>query len=166
MGFCSNVYIACTEEAFKEFETAYSHHNFTPTSILRNIHGDYLLKWEWVKWYDRFEEVQAIEKVMRELDDNNKENASYKFIKIDEDDTITTEANDYGYDIFEDTYGSSEICLGSFAANESGDELLNSIARKYIPGFAERRGLDFIDISACSIKLALREAYEAGKKER
>lgn len=173
MGFYSNVYIACTEQAYKQFEYAYSSHDFAPTEIWRNSHGDYLLGWAWVKWYDNFAEMQSIHKVMQQLNEDDTEDNAYKFIKIDEDNSVTTEANDYGYDVFEDTYGTAEICLGTFECDDE-EQLLNSIAEEYIPVVKQREGLvtkgsdgkDFLDISVWSLKAALKAAYEAGKKGR
>lgn len=170
MGFYSNVFIACTEQAYKQFENAFSSHDFAPTEIWRNSHGDYLLGWAWVKWYDEFAEMKSIQRVMQELNDNDTEFTAYKFIKIDEDNSVTTEANEYGYDIFEDTYGTAEICLGSFEGDES--QILDGIAKEYVPAVKQRGGLDsrnndendFLDISVWTLKAALKAAYEAGKK--
>lgn len=172
MGFYSNVFIACTEQAYKQFENAFLSHDFAPTEIWRNSHGDYLLGWAWVKWYDEFAEMKSIQRVMQELNDNDTESTAYKFIKIDEDNSVTTEANEYGYDIFEDTYGTAEICMGTFEF-ESEEQILNKIAREHILAINERGNLkpknndeeDFLDISVWSLKAALKAAYEAGRKD-
>lgn len=88
MAFYSNVFIACTEQAHKKFEAAYKAHNFNPTEIWRNPTGDYLLGWAWVKWYEEFDEVKAIQAVIDELQESDREEDGFKFIIINEDNTF------------------------------------------------------------------------------
>ena len=114
MSFYSDVYIACEEEAYEKFKQVYTQHDFMPTSIRINQNTEYLLHWSWVKWYDDFPEVQAITKEMKNLNDNEEDGVAYKFIKLNEDNTIETEANEQGWNIFENTCGTVTIDLGTF----------------------------------------------------
>lgn len=114
MAFYSNVFIACTEQAYKKFEAAYKAHNFEPTEIWRNSHGDYLIGWAWVKWYEEFDEIKAIQAVIDELQDSDRKEDAFKFIIINEDNTFEVVSNDSGADMFENTNPTVTLEMGTF----------------------------------------------------
>ena len=71
------------------------------------IHGQLVtLYWEWVKWYEEFEEVEFFEKFYQKLD-------HYKFIRLGEDD------ND-NYEDFRGDYINSTVMERRIACD--GDE--------------------------------------------
>ena len=92
MGYRSVVGIKCEEKAFEKFKSAYEEQSFTPDKIYHNNENDeFILVWDWVKWYDDFEEVQAIENVMDELDEydidkSTSDGMGYKMIRLGESD--------------------------------------------------------------------------------
>lgn len=122
MAFYSNVFIACTKQAQKKFEAAYKAHNFTPTEIWRNPDGDYLIGWAWVKWYEEFDEVKAIHAVIDELQDSDREEDSFKFIIINENNTFETNSNDCGADIFEGINPTVTLEMGSFESKDKSTD--------------------------------------------
>lgn len=62
---------------------------------IKEHNGVICLRWDWLKWYSEFSEVQAIEEFLVKLSDEDK---PYKFIRIGEDiEDIEIEYN-YGED--------------------------------------------------------------------
>lgn len=107
MGYRSDVTIRCEEKAFQMFKNAWETVDFKPHRILESGEDGnytYTLNWNWIKWYDGFEEVEAIMDVCRGLDDNEEMGYAYKFIEIGEDNATTEYANEVGYGVFEDFY--------------------------------------------------------------
>jgi hypothetical protein len=95
MGYRSEVAIAMRKEDYellKEFDKE----NKNLIELLemadkKEYNGAISLKWEWLKWYPEFSEVQAIEEFLCKLSDEDK---PYKFIRIGEEyDDIETENN-------------------------------------------------------------------------
>ena len=92
MGYRSEVAIKCQKNAYEKFAKVYK--GCEPDKVLSNGDDDYLLYWSWIKWYDDYPEIQAINDVMTELDEmfgGDNENIydnhwGYKFLRIGEDD--------------------------------------------------------------------------------
>ena len=85
MGYLSKVGIKCEKAAYELFKNAWEEVNFAPDKIL--VNGDeHIIQWNWVKWYEGdFEDVDAICKVMDELDDHfgtSDDGYGYKFIRL------------------------------------------------------------------------------------
>lgn len=107
MGYRSDVTIRCEERAFQEFKTAWEKVDFKPSTILKAREDGkytYILEWEWVKWYQDFEEVEKITNVCRTLDGKNEDGYAYKFIRIGEDNATEEFGNETGLDEFSDFY--------------------------------------------------------------
>ena len=92
MGYRSEVAIRCQKNAFEMLKKAYG--TFNPDKLLNKGDNDYLLYWDWVKWYDEYSHVAAITDVMGELDvmfgGDNEEIVEhyygYKFMRLGADD--------------------------------------------------------------------------------
>lgn len=107
MGYRSDIAIRCEEKAFQEFKTAWEKVDFKPSTILSTEDDGnytYILEWNWVKWYQDFEEVEKITEVCRTLDGKNEDGFAYKFIRIGEDNATEEFGNEVGYDVFSDFY--------------------------------------------------------------
>ena len=107
MGYRSDVGIKCRAKAFEKFKEVYEKVGLYPTQIFEKTEDgqdEKILVWEWVKWYDSYPEIQAIEEVMDELNDDeffkdipNEEMSDwgYKFIRLGEDgDDVEERDND------------------------------------------------------------------------
>lgn len=85
MGYRSDVAIQCREKAFELLRTAWNEHKFYPDDIYQQ-EDTFLVKWFDVKWYDGYEEIDAITDVLRECDDNSEDRCfHYQFIRVGED---------------------------------------------------------------------------------
>lgn len=106
MGYRSEVAIKCEEKAFEMFRETYKRVELMPDKVYKD--GDYfILYWDWIKWYDSYEDVGAIESVMDELDelqDPNREEKTgygYRFMRLGEEDTdIETRENDWNIELW------------------------------------------------------------------
>lgn len=107
MGYRSEVAIRCQKNAYEKFAKAYK--GCEPDKVYSNGDDDYLLYWSWIKWYDEYPEIQAINNVMSELDqmfDGNSEDVydshwGYKFLRIGEDDTdVKDQTNCYDIELW------------------------------------------------------------------
>lgn len=88
MGYRSEVGIKCREKAFELFRKAIIEHMFIPDEVYRNQYDEYTIVWSYVKWYDDYPEVSAIETVMRKLDGGSYRDDpeyGYRFCRIGED---------------------------------------------------------------------------------
>lgn len=98
MGYRSEVAIRCQDNAYKMFEKAWG--EFTPDKIFHQ-EDDHLIYWDWVKWYEDYPDVSAIENIMSELNKLSNDEAiekkmGYRFMRLGEDDTdIETKENTY-----------------------------------------------------------------------
>lgn len=102
MGYYSEVAIKCEEKAFKLFEEVFSKKELyvEPDHIYKDG-DDYIIHWDWIKWYDGFEGVDAITDVMETLNDNTTDGYGYRFMRLGEDDNDTeTMENDYDIDLW------------------------------------------------------------------
>lgn len=102
MGYYSEVAIKCEEEAYKRFKGAFTEY-FQPDEILKS--GNlYVIHWNYVKWYEDFDEIEEIRKAMDELDDegvDTRDGLGYSFMRIGEDLTdIETRLNDYALELW------------------------------------------------------------------
>lgn len=92
MGYYSEVGIKCRKKAFEMFQEAWNEHNIYPDVVLIDKErNEYLIAWDFVKWYDEFKDVSAITEVMDNLDDmpdsdiEAEDGYGYTFTRIGED---------------------------------------------------------------------------------
>ena len=108
MGYYSSVIIACGEKAAQAIKTVCEEHSFMPTRVSKVVSPfgliTYMLQWTWVKWYGSFPEVRAIEDALGHISEMDSIEYAYKFIRVGEDNTTEENANEYGYDYFDDIY--------------------------------------------------------------
>lgn len=107
MGYRSEVAIKCEGKAFEMFKKAFQDgvSCILPDKIFKD--GDeYILYWDWVKWYEDYEDVRIILSVMDELDtlqNPNDDNTGYgyKFLRIGEDnDDVETRENSWDIELW------------------------------------------------------------------
>lgn len=108
MGYFSEVAITCEPKAYEMFKELFSGEDFgaVPDKIMVNrehiCEGEseiYLFHWEYVRWYDDNEDIQAIYKVLDELDDEHhcEEGYAYSFYRVGEENGDEDE-RDNGHD--------------------------------------------------------------------
>ena len=75
MGYYSTVAIRCQKKAYEMFNEAYEKDDFIPDKIRTTPDDDgqylsqqYLIMWEWNKWYSSYREIADIENIMDKLD--------------------------------------------------------------------------------------------------
>ena len=106
MGYRSEVAIKCEEKAFEMLKETYKRVDLPPDKLYKD--GEhFILYWDWIKWYDSYEDVGAIESVMDELDElqdpNNHDDTGYgyRFMRLGEDDTdIETRQNSWDIELW------------------------------------------------------------------
>ena len=116
MGFRSDVTIRCEEKAVNLFKEAWQKVDFKPHRFYvsgKDGNYTYTLNWNWVKWYDGFEEVDAIMDVCYTLDEKNEDGYAYKMIEIGEDNSTEVYMNELGSDVFSDFYVVVDVNLPS-----------------------------------------------------
>lgn len=100
MGYRSDVGIMCQPKAYEMFKKEFD--LIRPHKVLQR--GDYhLLIWEWVKWYNDFEDVAKVEEIMNELYDyhEDEDGYGYKFLRLGEEDTDIDDAtNNYAVELW------------------------------------------------------------------
>ena len=101
MGYRSEVAIKCEEKAFKMLKETYDRVNFAPHKVYKD-EDCFILYWDWVKWFDCYDDVSAIEDVMSKLDQlDDTEGYGYRFMRLGEnDDDIETRENDYNIELW------------------------------------------------------------------
>ena len=106
MGYRSEVAIKCEENAFEMFKEVCRKVNYLPDKIYKEG-NEYILYWDWTKWYEDFDWIQAIISVMDRLDKLNDSKSDkdtgygYKFLRLGEDDTdIETRENDWNIELW------------------------------------------------------------------
>lgn len=105
MGYRCEVTIMCEAKAFEMFKEAWESVDFMPDKIEEikrtDIPSDYVMVWEWVKWYPSYRDVIAIEDVCAKLCNDEYTNAdgyAFKKIIIGEDNMTEEVFNDKGLD--------------------------------------------------------------------
>lgn len=102
MGYRSTVAIRCQKNAYEMLKKTYEEMNFPPDKVLTAPDDDgqylseqYLIIWDWVKWYDCFDYIEAIEKTMDQLDEMRHKSSGrevydseygYRFVRSGEQD--------------------------------------------------------------------------------
>ena len=108
MGYRSEVAIKCEEKAFEMFRETYKRVELVPDKVYKD--GEYfILYWDWIKWYESYDDIMEIEGVMDALDaigvqneiNNTKETGyGYRFMRLGEDDIdIETRENDWSIEL-------------------------------------------------------------------
>lgn len=101
MGYRSNVRIITTKNGYDElnkyindYSKNFNKDNFynllSNTSICEKTEKGYYLGWDWVKWYEEYNDVSAIMNGLKHLQDKN---ISYRFARIGEDNNDYEEMN-------------------------------------------------------------------------
>lgn len=104
MGYRCDVIIFCQERLYKEIINKCKENDFEPNRVMRGKDGDiynYRLDWNWVKWYNDYPEIRAINRVLS-LADEEEVMYDYKQLIIGEDND--TEIYEHGY-----TFG--DVCV-------------------------------------------------------
>lgn len=95
MGYYSDVAIQCEKNAFEKLKPLLD--KLEPTYILRDSRYDvYQIRWEFIKWYWSFDEVNEIESMLDYFDEeyDNEEKLGYSFMRLGEsDDDFETRQN-------------------------------------------------------------------------
>lgn len=110
MGYRSDVTIMCESHAYEMFKNTWEKENLVPHHIyISGVDGErqYILRWEWVKWYECYSGVNAITEVMDKLDGYEyevKDGYAYSMIEIGEDCQVDRRSNERGIMSFEDFY--------------------------------------------------------------
>lgn len=92
MGYRSEVAVRCQSNAYKAFKKAYEHVGEYPDKVLRND-NDYLIYFDYIKWYEDYDIVHKFNEVMARLDDMFDRNPDdiyknkfgYKFMRLGSD---------------------------------------------------------------------------------
>ena len=98
MGYRSEVAIKCQKGAYEKISRA---EGVLMYDKLLTDGDEYIMVWDWVKWYEDYPEIKGIEDVLDELDeieDASKKGMAYKMIRLGEDDK-DVEARDNSWDI-------------------------------------------------------------------
>ena len=107
MGYRSDVSIICEENAFEMLKKAWMEVDFEPDKVLSNDNGEYVIQWEYVKWYCSFPDVKAIEDVLTELDGidyGEEEGYAYKSVIIGEDGATDENCNFRGGEVYDGVF--------------------------------------------------------------
>ncbi len=92
MGYRSKVAIASTTEGCKKLARLGGGRSGRTRLHGRQRHGKFLIRWDDVKWYPEFPEVQAVKLTLEEFLNNR---VPYIFVRVGEDcDDIETDACD------------------------------------------------------------------------
>ena len=111
MGYRSNVAIKCQKGAYRKIS---SNKEILEYDKLLTDGQEYIMIWDYVKWYDDYPEVIAIDCILKELDsieDAYDKGMAYKFIRLGESDGDVEERTN-SYDI--DFYYLREFDTGNF----------------------------------------------------
>ena len=106
MGYRSEVAIKCEEKAFEMLKETCKRVDCVPDKIYKD--GEqFILYWDWIKWYESYEDVSAIISTMDKLDElqdpNNYDETGYgyRFMRLGEnDDDVETRGNDWNIELW------------------------------------------------------------------
>lgn len=107
MGYRSNVAISVKKKGFNQILNAMQNFNrknqneyFKPSAITTNENGIYTFSFDWVKWYDGYEDVDCIMNVVHKLLSSDKEEDSCAYVRTGEDESdIQSKYNRGGWDL-------------------------------------------------------------------
>ena len=108
MGYRSEVAIRCEAKAYERFKNVFSKKELyvTPDKILHDDeYDDYIIYWDWIKWYEAYDGIAAIEDVMTQLDEeheyDSEDKLGYRFMRLGENDNdIETRENNYDLELW------------------------------------------------------------------
>ena len=101
MGYRSEVAIKCEEKAFEMLRETYKRVDLVPDKVYKD--GDcFILYWDWIKWYEDYDDISAIEEVMSKLDRlNDTTGYGYRFMRLGEnDDDVEIRQNNYDIELW------------------------------------------------------------------
>lgn len=101
MGYTSDVAIKCQYKAYEKFDELCKRHNRMADRIYFNGDGEYVLIWEWVKWYgDDF--VDECETIIEYLEDEHDEEDGwgFKWLLIGEDGVTEERTNNWDVELY------------------------------------------------------------------
>ena len=101
MGYRSEVAIKCEEKAYEMLRETCNQVRLIPDAIYKDEEY-FIFYWDWIKWYDTYYEIIAIENTMSKLDDlGNEPGYGYRFMRLGEDDTdVETRQNNYDIELW------------------------------------------------------------------
>lgn len=104
MGYCSEVAIKCEEKAYELFKQVFTETNFhiAPDKIYKDG-TDYIIYWDWIKWYEDYNDVATITHIMNELDTYGNDDGGYGyiFLRLGEGDSdIEKRSNDENIELW------------------------------------------------------------------
>lgn len=88
MGYRNQVAIKCEERAYKKIKDVCKNVNNMPDKIYKcQNEKEYILYWDWVKWWNLDNDIKAIENALSELDKLDiKSGYGYTFMRLGEED--------------------------------------------------------------------------------
>ena len=106
MGYRSEVAIKCEEKAFEMLKDTCERVDCNPDKIYKD--GEqFIIYWDWIKWYESYEDVSAIISTMDKLDELQNPNNygetgyGYRFMRLGEnDDDVETRENDWNIELW------------------------------------------------------------------
>ena len=107
MGYRSDVAIACQKNAYKKIKEAYEKGYVKPDRLLKNDpEGLIMVCFNDIKWFNGYEDIDAIEDVLNELDEGDEDDIweaelGYHFLRIGEDyGDVEERANTWDIDLY------------------------------------------------------------------
>ena len=76
MGYRSEVTVVCSENVYKNLMAVTEEDDFIPDHHYEMENGDYLIRYEWLKWYDTFDVIQDFMRVLNDVDEMCNEDES------------------------------------------------------------------------------------------
>lgn len=102
MGYRSEVTLALKPAAVALFSTLRTRNGFASlldeADVGEHNDGTESYSWSSIKWYDSYEEISAINRLMDRMDENGMED-EYRFVRVGEDDS-DIDTRGYGFEIY------------------------------------------------------------------
>lgn len=98
MGYRSKVYIYCDKKCYEELKETIKT-ELCPDKLYKND-NNYLIEYEWVKWYEDYPEIETIMAILEELQDDE-EKGKFGYLRLGEDyEDVERFSNDEDYTLF------------------------------------------------------------------
>lgn len=122
MGYRSDVTIRCSRGVYDKLYATWTEHELYPDRVFVEQYSNeqaYVIQWDYIKWYDGYEQIDAINAVLRECVAIEDPELKFGFLRIGEDpddvERITTD--DYQYEVY--LIREAEIDSGAKKLDES-----------------------------------------------